>query len=41
MYQLEETGRQRQAVAGYFDQLAAQSERLEYEALLAEDAAPV
>lgn len=40
MYQLEETGSQRLAVAGYFDQLAGQSERLEYEALPAEDAAP-
>ncbi len=33
MYQLEDTGAQRQAVAGYFDQLAAQSERLEYDSL--------
>lgn len=30
MYQLESTADQRQAVAGYFDRLAAQSERLEY-----------
>ncbi|MBA4707399.1 tRNA dihydrouridine synthase DusB [Aquitalea aquatica] len=33
MYQLEDTTTQRQAVAGYFDQLAAQSERLEYDSL--------
>jgi tRNA-dihydrouridine synthase B len=41
MYQLEETGRQRLAVAGYFDQLAGQSERLEYLDELAEEAVPV
>lgn len=40
MYQLEDTGRQRQAVAGYFDQLAAQSERLEYDSL-PEESLPV
>jgi tRNA-dihydrouridine synthase B len=33
MYQLEDTTTQRQAVAGYFDQLAGQSERLEYDFL--------
>lgn len=40
MYQLEDTGAQRQAVAGYFDQLAAQSERLEYDSL-PEESLPV
>ncbi|RQO72806.1 tRNA dihydrouridine synthase DusB [Aquitalea sp. FJL05] len=40
MYQLEDTTTQRQAVAGYFDQLAAQSERLEYDSL-PEESLPV
>ena len=41
MYQLEETGSQRLAVAGYFDQLAAQSDQLEYLSDLTEETMPV
>lgn len=40
MYQLEDTGKQRLAVAGYFDQLAGQSEHLEYLDELVEETVP-
>ena len=40
MYQLEETGSQRLAVAGYFDQLAGLSEHLEYLDELVEETVP-
>jgi len=40
MYQLEETSAQRQTVAAYFDELADQSERLEYDSSIVIDSLP-